>query len=616
MRHNVALISIGLLILSLVGADLVREHLVSAAEVSFSREVAPILVRRCLGCHDNRKSEGRYALHAFDRLIKGGDSEESPIIPGNPDESYLFQKLIESDPDLRMPQEDSRLADAQITLIRRWIKEGARFDGADPTSQLTTLLPPREHPASPKTYRVPIPVFALKFSPDGDSLVTGGWHELLVWDANSGVLIRRVGGMPQRIQAVTISPDGQTIAVCGGAPGEYGEIRIVPAASVFSQSETNEPGPVHVLPAWEDVVLDAQFTPDSNRLIACGADNSVRCYDVADRAEVWHTRQHADWVTAVDVTSYRFSETMVSNEPDNSLLTLNEDDRKSKQHIRQCWNFGDGHFVMREANWELEVTPPSTSTATATADIESEIRLTRITVSGIGKTYKVLREPFSDDKLKPHAAVIDYLNSLYESWGSNSASDRFVVSASRDRTVKVFSLADGQLFTTYKGHRREYGPLAGLHRVFGVQAAQGNRRVWSGGEGKHFHGWDPVTVRDEDGTAADMEARFSKEYSTDLLRHEFAEPVFSLVRRGNRLIAGSADGQVRGYAISGSEVTFSVNNTASSLTFGGQSDHIFAVDADNFGNRVAAVGFRGEVVIWNRESQQTLNRFIASPVSD
>ena len=112
-----------------------------------------------------------------------------------------------------------------------------------------------------------------------------------------------------------------------------------------------------------------------------------------------------------------------------------------------------------------------------------------------------------------------------------------------------------------------------------------------------------------------MEARFSKEYSTDLLRHEFVGPVFSLVRRGNHLIAGSADGQVRGYAISGSEVTFSVNNTASSLTFTGQSDHIFAVDADTSGNRVAAVGFRGEVVIWNSESQQTTTRFIAAPVS-
>ena len=94
-----------------------------------------------------------------------------------------------------------------------------------------------------------------------------------------------------------------------------------------------------------------------------------------------------------------------------------------------------------------------------------------------------------------------------------------------------------------------------------------------------------------------------------------ADEMSDLISGSLNITAVRADGQVRGYAISGSEVTFSVNNTASSLTFGGQSDHIFAVDADNFGNRVAAVGFRGEVVIWNSESQQTTTRFIAAPVS-
>jgi hypothetical protein len=116
---------------------------VGAGEVSFSRDVAPILARRCLGCHDNKKTEGRYALHTFERFMKPGESEELAVVPGNPDKSYLFQKLVESDADLRMPQEDSALATEQIATIRQWIKDGARFDGADPASHLSTLLPAR-----------------------------------------------------------------------------------------------------------------------------------------------------------------------------------------------------------------------------------------------------------------------------------------------------------------------------------------------------------------------------------------------------------------------------------------------------------------------------------------
>jgi WD40 repeat protein len=582
---------------------------VGAGEVSFSRDVAPILVRRCLGCHDNKKTEGRYALHTFERFMKPGESEELAVVPGNPDKSYLFQKLVESDADLRMPQEDSALATEQIATIRQWIKDGARFDGSDPASHLSTLLPARVHPKAPAVYRVPIPIFALKFSPDGKSLVTGGWHELLVRDTDTGKLLRRIPGMPQRVQKISISPNQQTVAVCGGAPGEYGEIRLIPAAALFGIDKDVSDSSVTTLPAWEDVILDAQLTPDGRRLVAGGADNSVRCYDIASGTEVWQTRQHADWVTAVDVSNYRFVEATFPNDLDNSIFTFNEDDQKSGEHIRQCWDFGEGHFVIREANWELEVTRELTGRSAA------DITLTRITVSGIGKTYNVLRESFSDDALQPHAKVVDYLTSLFNTWGRSTVGDRFVVSASRDRTVKVFSLADGKLFTTYKGHRREYGPLAGLHRLFGVVAEQRSRRVWSGGEGKHFHGWDPVTVRDEDGTAADMEARFAKEYSTALLRHDVSGPVFSLTGHRDHLFSASADGGVRSYTIGGSDAIFDVNKAAPSRTFAGQSDHLFAVDTNRSGDRIAAAGFNGEVVIWNRESQQIASRWIAAPIA-
>ena len=109
---------------------------------------------------------------------------------GGPDESYLFPNLVESDLDQRMPQEGSALSTTQIAVIRRWIKEGARFEGADQTSRLTPLLPPREHSASPDVDRVAIPVFSFRtrarstsrFPPyrhDAPASEFGGWiHSL------------------------------------------------------------------------------------------------------------------------------------------------------------------------------------------------------------------------------------------------------------------------------------------------------------------------------------------------------------------------------------------------------------------------------------------------------
>ena len=128
--------------------------------VSFREQIAPILVKRCLGCHNNRKSEGRFALHTFEMLLKAGDSGDPPIVPGAPDESYLYGKLIDEDDELRMPLEDDSLSAKQVELVREWIRQGARFDGADRSQQLVNLLPSRVHPAPPARYRTTVPVFA------------------------------------------------------------------------------------------------------------------------------------------------------------------------------------------------------------------------------------------------------------------------------------------------------------------------------------------------------------------------------------------------------------------------------------------------------------------------
>jgi|GEM_PF-613791 WD40 repeat protein len=611
-------------------ALLIIPALACAEDVSFRRDVAGILATRCLGCHNNRKSEGRYALHTFELLLKAGESEEAPVIAGKPDESYLLQKLIEADADLRMPAEDDPLDAEQITLIRKWIEQGAKFDGVDQTIPLTQLLPPRVHPDPPRVYRTAIPIFAMEFTPDGKSLLTGGWHELLIWDVETGELQLRVTGLPQRIYRVAYSPDGKLLMVCGGAPGEYGEIRLFSTAlltdislrtpasqQVASQqvsaesvsAESVSARDATVFPTWDDVVLDCKFSPDGKRLVACGADNSVRAFDISG-SQLWQTKQHVEWVTAIAVTDYRFGEARTPNDKGSKLLTFSEHEKKSGEHIRQVWDFGDGkigsqHFIVRASNWELE--------SRSQQDADPVLTMTRITETGIGKTRQVKREEFRGEQIKQHQEILNYLQQLYESWGQEIEADRLVLSASRDRTAKAFWLRDGKLFTTYKGHRREYGRLKGMFRLYGIEAEPNSRRVWSGGEGQHFHGWNPITVRDEDGTAADMEQRFSKSYSIDLVRHEFAAPVFSLTRGGDNLFAATENGEVRGYQFTGEGAVLDINKAGTAKVFAGQSDNLFAVRTSPNNERVAAVGYRGEVVIWDTKSGEMVKRFVAAP---
>ena len=125
-----------------------------------------------------------------------------------------------------MPKGDDPLASSQISTIQRWITEGARFDGKDARASIRTAAGPRLHPAAPVAYRAAHPVLALTLFPfAGEELIAvGGYNEVTVWNARTGALVRRIGGLPQRVQSIKCSPDGTRLLVAGVyACGEYGE---------------------------------------------------------------------------------------------------------------------------------------------------------------------------------------------------------------------------------------------------------------------------------------------------------------------------------------------------------------------------------------------------------
>ena len=98
------------------------------AGVDFNKDIKPILEARCVKCHGAKKQKGEYDLHTAKAIIKAGESEKKPLVAGKPDESYLV-KLIEmhEDDDDVMPPKGGTLTKDQITKIKTWIKEGAKF---------------------------------------------------------------------------------------------------------------------------------------------------------------------------------------------------------------------------------------------------------------------------------------------------------------------------------------------------------------------------------------------------------------------------------------------------------------------------------------------------------
>ncbi|QDS95709.1 WD domain, G-beta repeat [Roseimaritima multifibrata] len=258
-------------------------------EVSFRKDIAPLLLEHCLACHGAKKAEGGYRVDTYDELLKPGDSEEVPVAKEKGAVSELLRRLT-CDESERMPAESEPLTSEQIALVKTWIEAGGVFDGSDGSEQLMRVIPPPTYADPPENYSRAVPVVAVQFSPDGTQVVTGGLHEVLVWNAADSSLVRRIKNIGQRVYDLAFSSDGAMLAVACGEPGKSGEVRLVD----FSTGEIKG-----VIARSDDVLFDLAFRPNSNELAIATSDSSIRIFDVQTQQETRTIASHADWVTAV-----------------------------------------------------------------------------------------------------------------------------------------------------------------------------------------------------------------------------------------------------------------------------------------------------------------------------
>ena len=94
-----------------VGTAVARGESESAPRVSFVRDVAPILVGKCQGCHGPKTAASNYRLDTFDLLMQAGDFGLPPVTAESLDESVFHRLITSDDPEERMPNNGDRLTD-------------------------------------------------------------------------------------------------------------------------------------------------------------------------------------------------------------------------------------------------------------------------------------------------------------------------------------------------------------------------------------------------------------------------------------------------------------------------------------------------------------------------
>ncbi|MEO1998323.1 MAG: DUF1549 domain-containing protein, partial [Planctomycetaceae bacterium] len=91
--------------------------------IVFAQDVAPIFEAHCVKCHAPDNKRGEVSLATIRDL-----KQQEHIVVGDPDASHLLQLITASGTKRpQMPKRGAPLTAQQVTLIRRWIAEGARW---------------------------------------------------------------------------------------------------------------------------------------------------------------------------------------------------------------------------------------------------------------------------------------------------------------------------------------------------------------------------------------------------------------------------------------------------------------------------------------------------------
>ena len=130
-----------------------------SGKLQFSKDIAPILVANCTGCHSgdgNGLKRGKLDLSTFERILKG-TPDHKVVLAGNPDESTLVGR-IKGDIEPRMPQgANAMLSDAAIRKIERWVKEGATLDsGNDPKKPIASYAASADQVRKAEVAKLPL----------------------------------------------------------------------------------------------------------------------------------------------------------------------------------------------------------------------------------------------------------------------------------------------------------------------------------------------------------------------------------------------------------------------------------------------------------------------------
>jgi WD40 repeat protein len=409
-------------------------------QVSYYRDVRPILQQHCQGCHQPAKSEGEFVMTSHGDLFKPGMRHDAGVVPGHPEKSSIYQLITpQKGKPPEMPRGKDALSDFEVRIIQKWIAQGAKDD----TPASARVVVDMEHPPS---YHLPPVITSLAYSPDSTLLVVSGYHEVLLHKVDGTGLAGRLVGLAERIQSLAFSPDGKYLAVTGGSPGRFGEVQIWDVSGKKLKLS---------LPVTFDTLYGASWSFDGEKLaFGCG-DNSLRAVEAKTGKQILYQGGHSDWVLGTVFT--RDALHIVSVSRDRSMKLTEVATQRLIDNVTSitpgALKGGLAALALRPSTEQKKAkVPPDAKGSTPQLYDEAVCGGS----DGVPRLYKLHRETKrrigdDDNKLRAYEALPGRIYSVSFSADGN----RFVVGSSSDGTgeARVYQVTDAKPVAKLEGQR-------------------------------------------------------------------------------------------------------------------------------------------------------------------
>ncbi|QDU63127.1 WD domain, G-beta repeat [Planctomycetes bacterium Pan216] len=413
----------------------------SDAKVSFKRDIAPIFAKHCVGCHNPDKAEGGYDMSTFAAIMKGGKKGKE-VLPGEPYESRLVLMMY-GDETPEMPQEADLLPEKVVAKVDRWVKQGAAFDGPDPTMSLSRLLEPSDDLANLDLSK-PVATTALALRPDGKQLAVGGLHGITLWEVPSGKYLGRFPTDGERIFSLEYSADGKQLLHSGGTPGRVGEVILWDVAKRKLIKRLHD---------GDDVIFATALRPDGKEVAVGETTGKLRLFRTADGKQLREVKPHNDWI--LDVAYSPDGKFLLTGARDKTAQLW---DAKKGELLSVYSDQGEGVFGVGFSGDGKQAFSTGINRRLHTWDATKGGKQVRAESAG-GEIYSL----------------------------ATTADGKLVFTSGSDRLVKSWDTASGKAQKTFKGHATP---------VYSVAVSRDGKTLASGDAKGEVRLWDASTAKE------------------------------------------------------------------------------------------------------------------------